>query len=577
MKNNTLKRLSIGDKKTKIHDLSVKEIISLKDNLSFDRYCIYVDNYLFSRIRNNVFCSQEEIEDLKTLYRLFSNDEKTSLKYLNKLYNYIDELKYISKNNYGRKVKRNDVNDISIKKLISLKDEYRKEKYIGFVKKYLYVRISKRNYCNDKEIEELKALAECINTHEEIEEDKKHEICQLLTKLIVFSKNKDKKNYLKRLSKLNALSLEELYLYLETVIKYAYFCIDEKSIDNIIMLFKNDIDYLNKIEELLYDNYIISESYDLINKLKEELEKKNKFKNDFPNISIKYKYLDHKLPFIEDKNVITIDEAYSPDLDGAFSIEKKDNMYVLEVYVTDVPSFLLKNEELMKIAYDRATSMYNSQNSNRLIIRDMLPQEISHDYFSLKKNGIKNVITFTYYIDFTGNVVLQNISRNAVFINDNIRPKRAESILLSPSKYSRTDKDLKLYKEACELISKNSKERFLNELNPDKIESIIGVPSILTNYHIGKNSDFAIYREQGKYTKESKEKYTHSSTPLRKFVSNINLAFYLNQIGIIDCPDKYIYYVEDHLDEIIDHINKQEEVKEEFQKKYKMIKKYYDK
>ena len=80
----------------------------------------------------------------------------------------------------------------------------------------------------------------------------KKEIFELLTKLIVFSKLKDKKNYLKRLSKLNLLSLEELYLYLETVIKYAYFCIDEKSIDNIIMLFKNDINYLNKIEKLLY-------------------------------------------------------------------------------------------------------------------------------------------------------------------------------------------------------------------------------------------------------------------------------------------------------------------------------------
>ena len=40
----------------------------------------------------------------------------------------------------------------------------------------------------------------------------KKEIFELLTKLIVFSKLKDKKNYLKRLSKLNTLSLEELYL-----------------------------------------------------------------------------------------------------------------------------------------------------------------------------------------------------------------------------------------------------------------------------------------------------------------------------------------------------------------------------
>ena len=108
------------------------------------------------------------------------------------------------------------------------------------------------------------------------------------------------------------------------------------------------------------------------------------------------------------------------------------------------------------------------------------------------------------------------------------------------------------------------------------IYNVVGIPSILTNYHIGHNADFAIYREKGKYTKESNDKYTHSVTPLRRFTSNINLISYLNQLGIINCPDKYIYYVEDHLDEIIAHMNEQEEISEEFKKRYNLIKKYYN-
>ena len=210
-----------------------------------------------------------------------------------------------------------------------------------------------------------------------------------------------------------------------------------------------------------------------------------------------------------------------------------------------------------------------------MLIRDMLPPEISHNFFSLKKNELKNVITFTYYIDQNGNVSMENISRNSVYINDNIRPSIAHSIIINQSDYNQTHKDLQLYKKICNLICRNANERFLKDANTDKIENIVGVPSILTNYYIGNSSLLAIYREKGIYTRESKDKYTQSVTPLRRFVSDINLAIYLNQIGIINCPDKYIHYIEDNLDEIIEHLNSQEKVCEEFQKNYKLIKNMY--
>ena len=562
-------------KKTKIYDLSVDEIILLKDELPFNKYCIIVIQYLSLRIENNIICKSDEINKLNILYKSFNNDERTTLRYIQKLYNYIEDLISISKINSKRKKDIDNQKDLTIKKLIYIYKQTYKEKYIYLVKKFLYDRIVTKEFLSDDEIFDLEPLIKMINEDDEIRDDQKQAISKLAIRLIVFSKHSNKKNYLKRLSKLKLLSKEELYMYLETIVIHAKFCLIENDLEEIVPLFKNSIDYLDQIEDLLYSCNIDTKCYELINEYKSKINKKEKFKNNFPNFIINYDYLEEELPFIADKNIITIDEACSPDLDGAFSIEKKDDMYILEVYVTDVPAFLLKNERVMREAYKRGTSMYNNQNANRLLIRDMLPREISHDFLSLKKGKKKNVVTFTYYIDLSGNVSLENISRNSVYINDNITPTLAYNVISNQSEYNRTHHDLNVYKEACDLISNTANDRYLKEANTDKIGNIVGIPSILTNYYIGNNSSLAIYREKGIYTKESDNKYTQSVTPLRRFASDINLGIYLNELGIINCPDKYIHYVEDNLDSIIDHLNEQEKACEEFQKSYRLIKDYY--
>lgn len=562
-----------GKKKNKIYDLSIDEIISLKDKLSFEKYCIYVENYLYSRIKNNIICTREELQKLKILYEEFNKDERTSLKYMQKLFGYIDDLKYIS-NNYSKSNNENvNVNNISIKKLISLHETTYLAKYISYVKTYLNNRINKNIYLNENEINQLKALVDIIVNLEDIRQDQIKDIKKLIKRLIIVSKYKDRKKFVKRLSNINILSLDELYSYLETIVKYAYFCCEDINIESIITLFKKDIKYLDKIENLLKNSDLNANYYELLKSLKSEHKTFNK---NYPNINIKYDYLDKELPFKDNKNIITIDELYSPDLDGAFSVEKKGNMYILEVYVTDVPSFLLQNEDLMIDAYKRAFSIYNNQNPNRFLILDMLPEEISHNFLSLKKGKTRNAITFTYEIDKDGNVNLKNIARNSIYINDNINPKTATKLIANSSVNNTTHTDLKLYREICNLVSNRTQKKYLNSINLDKIESIVGVPSILTNYHVGMNSNLAIYRDNGIYTKESDNKYTHSVTPLRKFVSDINLALYLNQLGIINCPNKYIYYIEDHLEEIIEHLNQQEQEVNKLQKNYRLMKKYFE-
>lgn len=288
--------------------------------------------------------------------------------------------------------------------------------------------------------------------------------------------------------------------------------------------------------------------------------------DEYKDINYKaFIYPHDKLPHIEDKTIITLDKYISPDRDGAFSIEKKDDLYFFNVYITDVPSVLLLNEDLFNYAYKRGTSMYNKQHKGELLIYDMLPYCLSHKALSLRKRNQKGVITFSYIIDQKGNIYLNDIFRSIIMINKNISPDTINIENLN-------DKNIEDYKNMCELVCSKTEEKHLKDLKTKCVDDLVAFPSVLTNYQIGKKSNFAIYRENGFYKKESENKYTHSVTPLRKFASNINLIMYLNQLSIINCPDKYIYWIEDNIDSIIKHLNNEEELSRCYEKSYHLIK-----
>ena len=97
---------------------------------------------------------------------------------------------------------------------------------------------------------------------------------------------------------------------------------------------------------------------------------------------------------------------------------------------------------------------------------------------------------------------------------------------------------------------KNSGSVFLAD------SDIVGIASIIVNYCVGYESSLAIYREHGVYTADKKSGYTHSATPLRRIVSDINLGLFLTQKGLLDMSDKNIHLIEDNMGEILAHINK---------------------
>ena len=437
------------------------------------------------------------------------------------------------------------------------------------VKEYLFSRIKNKNFLNDFEIELLNKYVKDMNKDESIPLSIREDVSRYSTRLIVMSKNTTKSDFIDKIARydidsINNFKDEDIKLFFEEVIKYSLDCVSREYLKSILNASTWDVSFLEHVKELLKDGRNIDVIDRKIDNIKQKCNISEVLGLEVPNIVVKNAL--EELPLVENKNILTVDKPASTILDSAFSIEKKDNAYFFDVYISDVPSFLLQNEELLKYAYEMGTSMYNYQQQNDHFIINMIPFDIAKEYLSLNKDSYRNVITFSFCIDNKGTIQL--------VINDNIDTKTIRGFEFDNP---RTDRDVSICKEMCKFLSKNSDSLNYSLTAKKRLGDIVAFPSIITNYQVGRNSHLAIYRENGKYVKNSENKYAHSVTPLRKFVSDINLTLYLSQLGLINCPDKYIHYLEDNMDSIIDYLNRREALCEYFETNYRDVKKYYKK
>lgn len=472
-------------------------------------------------------------------------------------------------------IKKEELIKFSLEEVLSYKSGCASyNEFLSILKHYLENRISLKLALSDTEIELLnKEVSKMINCENKPVANK-NSICEMAIRLIVMSKNMENTELVDKITRRNLcyskLSKENIYTYFITAITYAPECLNNGRCGEIIHALGDDIETLEKIREFVVNgrikNYIdkVIGRIKLYDKLDEIFEKDNNVK--------KYTLPEKQVPSFRHKRIITIDDAASPDLDGAFSVEKCDDLYYFNIYISDVPSVLLLNEDLIEPAYKKGLSMYNHRNTRNPIQLDMLPRVLSHEMLSLKEGKPSHVITFSYCVDEKGKTELINVSRNVIFVNNNVVPEAAKKLSVDSNK---TRDCLIKYKELCSLISKKSDNKYLLNLHTnEQINDLIAVPSILVNCQVGKDSKLAIYRSHGKYAKTSEDKYTHSATPIRRFVSDINLTMYLSQLGLINCPDKYIYYLEDNMDSIIEHLNEKAEYSLYFEDSYKVIDKY---
>ena len=293
--------------------------------------------------------------------------------------------------------------------------------------------------------------------------------------------------------------------------------------------------------------------------------------------------LNSELAFVKKRSpIITLDDVVSPDLDSAFSIVKQDDLFFFDVYVTDVPSFLKENRELSINAFRQGSSFYLRNNKTN-INYDMLPKSLSHDYLSMTKKTTnkkgKDAICFHYIFDKNGNICSLNIVRKKVVVDFNLFKDDEEKILKSKKQFTLVDKSLFLLRDLCKRVGNNNKEKeYLAGLRRGTVSDMIAFPSVLINYSITNKLEFGIYRNQGVFTtlnSENSSLYARGGAPLRRYADDINLAILLEQENLQRFAKDDFRYLENNLDEIVEHLNEQDNIEKYLRKNNELVKRYY--
>lgn len=107
--------------------------------------------------------------------------------------------------------------------------------------------------------------------------------------------------------------------------------------------------------------------------------------------------------------VITIDGEDARDFDDAFSIEKRDRKYYLNVHIADVSHYVAEGGELDKEAFKRGTSVYFPD-----YVLPMLPKSLSNGICSLNPDVDRLTMSVTMVLDDKANVVDYKVCKGII-------------------------------------------------------------------------------------------------------------------------------------------------------------------
>lgn len=482
------------------------------------------------------------------------------------------------------------------------------------ISKYLYHRIEQEKYCSIKEIKCLEAYLDKLN-RKLFEKEYAFQLKKIMKRskiLIELSREaiKQKKENNQVLKLEDEIIKNEMNSSIYKILKIIIIEMrkDSPDIKNIIANFikireisninnsDNEYKNLDRICENIKDNKhkFSNVNNKMINKLDNEIDNlQNKIKNmqDKINIINKLKrkelIIEEKFPFINmdsidyfsekldivTDNIIAIDSLKAVSLDGAFNVLKKDDYYIFNIFIADVPTFLKNNRNISFEAYKRGETFYINQGKSKSLNIEMLSSFLARDNLSLKLNKLRNAINFEFIVQKDGTIIFDSISRKKIILTDKYNFTDVD-IFLKKSEEEKLNSKLYFYYDMVRKIINKKDNNYIGSFNTNDIYDLVSFPSLFLNYFIGRNSSFAIYRENGKFVKDCKDKYTQSVTPLRKFVSNINLAFFLNQKGVVLFNKKDLDYVKNNEDEILKHLNEIERLKELSETNPEIVKQY---
>ncbi len=341
----------------------------------------------------------------------------------------------------------------------------------------------------------------------------------------------------------------------------------------------NKINLKNNLGSFTVEDYenILSKIDNIYKQVDKNYEKKEKIKESIENGKINIKrtqpyfenvnYQSDGYTLVQNEKIITINKnIYNKN--SAFCIRKDGNNYLLKIYITDVPTFLSNNKQIAISAYKRGENMYLRDKDKTLLI-PMLPLFLTKKNLSLNMYYNKNAIEFTFIIDKYGNILSKNIDKKFFKIGEDLTVEHAKEVIDS-SEDTLLRYCLRNYYDLCKIMAQSDN---VSKINGNGDNYLVNLPLRLVDDYVASELNLGVFRAQNSYTKENTGKL-FASSPLSKYCSNINLTLFLEQNGIHICDENDLCYVEEHIDDIINHLNDREEIKDFVINNYDFCKKF---
>jgi len=453
-------RLEIIKKYLKTDNISLETLKSLtgeeeaknliKNLLNIEReYIVYCDiktsppDYRIFNNLKSLILSAKGSEDI-TNFTVYVGKIRKLRKNLKILENKLIEKKLYS-NEWEMFIDKisNDIEIFEVEFMYKAEQQYKNNNY-EFLS-YIIYEVKNKKHLNQV----LSMSPHYINTRDE---NKKHIVVDLIEKFIMEIKTLQKNN-------INTI------LYLESIIEEfmenSRFKLTSEERKHLETLINDTKEYLNNnkgnIKNLKQKEICIKDIYDKLNSnsiTRQNIEKLN-FKYNISNgFSQNIQSEIMHMQINPNSNIITIDGTETLDMDDALSIDKKDGIYKLNVYISDVAKVIQEGMYLDLEARKRTSTIYLSDN-----IIPMFPFELSNNILSLNTNSYKNVIVYKMYIDEKGKIIHKSINERQVLISNKLSYNDVNNIIVHGSNNKDLENTIINLSELATILKKNNTKK----------------------------------------------------------------------------------------------------------------------
>ena len=179
------------------------------------------------------------------------------------------------------------------------------------------------------------------------------------------------------------------------------------------------------------------------------------------------------------ERIFTIDSSDAKDLDDAVSVKRKNNNYLLSVYIADVSHYVKEKTELNKEAIARGTSIYIPGK-----VIPMLPKELSNGICSLNEGQERLALAVDMLISPSGEVLSSDVFKAVIKVDKKMSYDKVYKVI-SGQIDENLEKEYGIYKEDLLLMEELAK--ILNEKR--KKEGCINFNIPETHIELDNNGD----------------------------------------------------------------------------------------